>query len=153
MTDGAYDVVIVGAGAAGCAAAMNLPPGARALLVDRGDPAEGRCCGGLLAPDAQAAVRALGLALPEEVCVLPEPHVVCVHDLDCDHEQTYRRQYRNLNRARFDAWLLELAAQRVEVRTHTRFVAMEAAGDPAAAGEVTVRLAGKGREETVRRAW
>jgi flavin-dependent dehydrogenase len=46
MSDRFYDVVIIGAGTAGCAAATNLPRGLRALLVDRGDPAQGRCCGG-----------------------------------------------------------------------------------------------------------
>ena len=56
MNSGRYDVVIIGAGAAGCAAALSLPPGTRALLVDRGDPARGRCCGGLLAGEAAGLV-------------------------------------------------------------------------------------------------
>ena len=149
MSDACYDVVIVGAGTAGCSAVMNLPQGLRALLVDRGDPAQGRCCGGLLAPDAQAALRSLGLALPAEVRVFPEPHVVHVHDLDSGRQQTYRRNYVNLDRARFDAWLLGLAVQRAEFRPHTRFAGLEAAA-PSSAGGAAVRLAAEGREETVR---
>jgi len=148
VNSGRYDVVIIGAGAAGCAAALSLPPGTRTLLVDRGDPARGRCCGGLLAPDAQAAVAALGLTVPEEVRVAPEPHVVHVTDLDSGREQTYRRHYVNLDRARFDAWLLDLARPRAAFRPAARFCGLERAGDG-----LEIRLASAGREETVRTRW
>jgi flavin-dependent dehydrogenase len=140
-----YDVVIIGAGAAGCAAAMNLPPGANALLVDRGAPGAGRCCGGLLAPDAQAALADLGLAVPEHVRVRPEPQTVHVTDLDSGREQTYRRNYLNLDRARFDAWLLDLAAARAGFRPHTCFTRLERDGR-----SLLVHLVHEGREEAVR---
>lgn len=143
MSGGTFDVVIVGAGAAGCAAALSLPQGAKALLVDRAAPPGGRCCGGLLAPDGQAALAALGLELPPSVRILPEPRLVRVRDLDSGLEQTYRRHYFNLDRARFDAYLLELAARRTELRPSVRFVAMERDGD-----KVRVHLASGGREET-----
>jgi len=116
VTGAAWDVVIVGAGAAGCAAALSLPPGARAILVDRGDPGVGRCCGGLLAPDGQRALAALGLRLPASVRAEPELHLVRVFDLDSGLQQTYRRRYWNLDRARFDAWLLDQAARRVALK-------------------------------------
>ncbi len=115
-------MIIVGAGAAGCAAALCLPAGVRGLLVDRADPARERCCGGLLAPDAQAALSSLGLSLPEDVRVQPDARLVHVHDVDSGRDQTYRRDYVNVSRARFDSWLLELAAERVEVSSQTRFV-------------------------------
>jgi flavin-dependent dehydrogenase len=123
-----YDVVIVGAGVAGCAAALNLPPGTRGLLVDRAAPGADRCCGGLLAPDAQAALASLGLTLPDDVRVKPEPRTVQVHDLDSGRRQSYRRDYVNIDRCRFDSWLLDLAARRVEVRHHTRFLGVTADG-------------------------
>jgi len=144
VTGAAWDVVIVGAGAAGCAAALSLPPGARAILVDRGDPGVGRCCGGLLAPDGQRALESLGLRLPASVRAEPEPHLVCVHDLDSGLQQTYRRRYWNLDRARFDAWLLDLAARRADFRPRTRLVGLERDG-----GAWRVRLASGGREESV----
>ena len=140
-----YDVVIVGAGAAGCAAAAGLPEGVRGLLVDRFDAARGRCCGGLLAPDAQRAIRRLGLKVPDAVRVRPEPHEVHVLDLDSGRQQTYARDYRNLDRARFDAWLLEQARGRVDVRPHARLV--DLARD---AEDVTVRLSAGGTETAVR---
>jgi len=140
-----WDLIIVGAGAAGCAAAMRLPDGVRALLVDRADPTKGRCCGGLLNPDAQHAMARHGLTLPEEVRVRPEPTCVHVIDLDAGIQQTYRRNYVNLDRARFDRWLLGQARQRAAFRPHTRLVGLtrEAAG-------VRVRLAGPEGETTVR---
>ena len=145
VSEAIYDVLIVGAGAAGCAAAMNLPDGTNALLIDRGQPSDGRCCGGLLAPDAQRAIARLGLALPQEVRVRPEPQAVHVFDLDCGREQVYRRDYVNLDRARFDAWLLDLAAARAEFRPHTRLVGLEVRDDGVAA-----RIASCGNEEEVR---
>jgi flavin-dependent dehydrogenase len=139
-----FDVIIVGGGAAGCAAALSLPQGAQALLVDRAAPPGGRCCGGLLAPDGQTALAALGLDLPPSVRVQPEPHIVRVHDLDSGLQQTYRRCYLNLDRARFDAYLLELAASRADLRPRTRLVAMECVGET-----YRVRLSSGGHEETV----
>ncbi len=134
---GSYDVLIVGGGVAGCAAALSLRPGTRALLVERARPGYERCCGGLLAPDAQDALASLGLELPDEVRVQPEPHVVCVHDLDTGRRQSYRRDYVNVDRPRFDSWLLDLARERVEVRCHTRFVGMTGAGVVLRSGDRT----------------
>jgi flavin-dependent dehydrogenase len=152
VTGGQYDILIVGAGAAGCAAAISLPTGARAILIDRGDPASpgqaptaGRCCGGLLAPDAQRALRRLGLDLPEKVRVRPEPKAVRVRDLDTNLAQRYARDYRNVDRAEFDSWLLNLASERAEFRPHTR---LDGLVRTATGVEVRLTSAG-GRAETV----
>jgi geranylgeranyl diphosphate/geranylgeranyl-bacteriochlorophyllide a reductase len=145
-----YDCVIVGAGAAGCAAAMSLPRGTRALMVDRAAAGAGRCCGGLLAPDGQAALAALGLRLPDDVRVRPEPQTVHVTDLDSGRNQTYRRNYINLDRAGFDAWLLNEACKHAEFRGATRLVGFRAGDGPQPPGEVTIRLASARGEETVR---
>jgi flavin-dependent dehydrogenase len=133
MLADSYDVVIVGAGAAGGAAALSLPPGTRALLVDRAAPDRERCCGGLLAPDAQAALSSLGLSVPNDVHVQPDARYVHVYDADSGRDQTYRRDYVNVSRVRFDSWLLRLAAGHVQVSPQTRFVGT-AAGVPAHAG-------------------
>jgi geranylgeranyl reductase len=122
MLADSYDVVVVGAGAAGCATSLCLPAGATALLVDRAGPGQERCCGGLLAPDAQAALSSLGLTLPDDTRVRPDARIVHVYDADSGRDQTYRRDYVNVSRTRFDSWLLDLAADRVEVSSQTRFV-------------------------------
>lgn len=118
------DVLIVGAGTAGCAAALGLPKGLSAILIDRADPRDGRCCGGLIAHDAQAAFRELELELPSRVRVLPEPRDVHVLDLESGREQRYRRDYWNVDRARFDNWLLELALPRVRFMPRTRLLSV-----------------------------
>ncbi len=123
---------------------MGLPEGVRALLVNRDDPADGRCCGGLLAPDAQRALARLGLNLPEAVRVHPSPKVVHVRDLDCGREQTYRRRYWNVDRAKLDMWFIEATRQRVEFLPRTRFVGLEHE-----AGRLMVRLRRHGKTESV----
>jgi len=122
MSDGAYDVLIVGAGAAGCACAARLPEGIRALLIDRSDPRKGRCCAGLIAHDAKLALAELGLPLPEGVRVQPEPKTVHATDLESGIEQSYQRCYWNVDRPRFDSWLLDLASRRADFLPHTQFL-------------------------------
>jgi flavin-dependent dehydrogenase len=107
---------------------MRAPAGAKVLLIDRTSPEAGRCCGGLLAPDAQRALAALGLALPENVLVRPQLRAVHVRDVESRGERTYPRDYVNVDRARFDAWLVEVASRTAEFRPRTRLVALERSG-------------------------
>lgn len=138
-----YDVAIIGAGVAGCAAALSLPAGTRGLLVERSPAGSERCCGGLLAPDAQRALMLLHLAVPDEVRVQPEPQTVRVHDMDSRRWQSYRREYINVDRRRFDSWLLGLAAERVEVRHQTRFVGIGDGGLLLRSGDQTMTVGAK----------
>lgn len=142
-----YDALIVGAGAAGCAAAMSLPGGAKALVIDRGSTEHGRCCGGLLAPDAQRALTTLGLSLPEHVNVAPQLRAVHVRDVESRAEQTYSRNYVNVDRARFDAWLVDVASRRAEIRPRTRLINLSLADDPQC---VSALVSSGGREERIR---
>lgn len=134
-----YDVVIVGAGAGGCAAALSLPAGTRALLIERSEPGAHRCCGGLLTTDASRSLAALDLSIPPEILVEPQPLSVRAHDLDSGREQSYHRAYLNLDRCRFDEWLLNLASKRVEVKHGAAFLARTRGG-------VRVRIDGAIRE-------
>ena len=74
-----YDVAIVGAGPAGATLARLIGRRYRVLLVDKrrweGDArtfASDKCCGGLLAPDAQRMLSSLGLGLPRDVLEDPQ---------------------------------------------------------------------------------
>lgn len=136
-----FDALIVGAGAAGCACAASLPSGIRALVIDRADPAAGRCCGGLIAHDAKAALARLASPLPAGVRVLPEPAFVHAIDLESGREQSYRRDYWNVDRTRFDAWLLGLV--RAEF-CRARLVELERSGSGFRA-----LLRERGRERTI----
>jgi len=57
-----FDAIVVGAGIAGCAAAVTLAElGCRVALVDRRDTGRPKTCGHCLSPRAEGALRALGL--------------------------------------------------------------------------------------------
>lgn len=121
-----YDVAIIGAGPAGSTLARLLSAQYRVLLVDRRhldlDPngSSGKCCGGLVAPDAQKAIAELGLGLPAKVLVGPQLFSVRTIDLMNRLERHYQRFYINVDRERFDRWLVSLAA-RADCRFGARF--------------------------------
>ena len=116
-----YDIIIVGGGPAGATLARLLPEGMRALLCDdrRGKP-----CGGLLAPDAQKALARFDLTLPKEVLVDPQIFAVRTIDLTSRRQRYYQRMYINVDRVKFDRWLLDLVPPHVSVR-HVRCRSVE----------------------------
>ncbi|OVE81255.1 hypothetical protein BVY04_03690, partial [bacterium M21] len=88
----------------------------RRVLVFRGwgakaddRPATGKCCGGLLAPDAQEMLSKFGLALPKSILVDPQLFIVRTIDLHLKLERNYQRFYMNMDRAKFDEWLVKLS--------------------------------------------
>ena len=118
-----YDIAIIGAGPAGSTLARLLAAKYRVLLVEKrnllaaGQTAAGsKCCGGLLAPDAQKVLGMMSLALPQEVIVGPQIFVVRTIDLQQDCERYYQRFYINLDRAKFDGWMFSLITHAVDVR-------------------------------------
>ena len=122
-----YDVAIIGAGPAGATLARLIGDRYRVLLVDKRpftDLSEGfsssKCCGGLLAPDAQRMLSKLGLGLPKSVLEEPQLFVVKAVDIPQKLERYYQRHYINMNRQKFDCWLLSLVPSGVEIRTNCR---------------------------------
>jgi len=127
-----YDVAIVGAGPAGATLARLIGPRYRVLLIEKrrfeGDSemlAPPKCCGGLLAPDAQRMLSVLGLGLPKDVLEEPQLFVVKAVDLRLRLERCYQRHYINMDRQRFDQWLLSMIPPAVDVRTDCRFVSFD----------------------------
>ncbi len=118
-----YDLIIIGAGPAGATLARNIRPDMKVLLVDKrcfSDPAHladaEKSCGGMLDKRAQKALAAQGVALPADILVSPQ--VFTLHGIDLDnrgHERYYQKQYVNIKRARFDAFLVQRAASRDNV--------------------------------------
>ncbi len=127
-----YDITIVGGGPAGATLARLLAGKYRLLLIDRSHP---KCCGGLLAPDAQKMIARLGLVLPDAVLHGPQLFSVLVHDFDNDLSRSYQRHYLNMNRDAFDRWLLSLVPESVESAIPGRYLRCEP-GKPS--GRMTV---------------
>jgi len=123
-----YDVAIIGAGPAGATLARLIGEKYRVLLVDKrplltpsAGFSGGKCCGGLLAPDAQRMLSKLGLGLPKGV--LEEPQLFVVRAIDLQHglQGYYQRHYINMNRLEFDRWLLSMLPPGVDARFGTLF--------------------------------
>lgn len=112
-----YDIAVIGMGPAGATLARLLGGRYRVLVVDRKNPAApcGKCCGGLLAPDAQKSLAKFGLTLPRDILVTPQIFAVRTMDLRYPLERYYQRLYLNLDRARFDNWLASLVPPGVTV--------------------------------------
>lgn len=120
-----YDIIIVGLGPAGATLARLLSPRFRILAIDKkaGDAQDGfkKPCGGLLAPDAQKILARFGLTLPSHVLVSPQIFAVRTIDTDSRRTRYYQRFYLNLDRHRFDQWLISLVPPHVEVRKGAYF--------------------------------
>lgn len=131
MSAASIDIAIIGAGPAGATLARRLSSRHRVLLVDRRNlleveavPSFRKACGGLVAPDAQAMLARFGLGLPREVLVGPQLFVVRTLDLPGGRERSYQRFYVNVDRERFDRWLVSLVPQDVTCCFGTELVAL-----------------------------
>ncbi len=135
-----FDVIIMGAGPAGATLARMIAGKYKVLLVDKRfnpgiDPASTKCCGGLLAPDAQKILAVLGLALPRDILVGPQIFKVRAIDLQSGLDKYYQRFYINMDRNKFDHWLISLLPDIVE----TKF-GRQLAGIEAGSSSIRVRL-------------
>ncbi|NLE24810.1 MAG: oxidoreductase, partial [Clostridiaceae bacterium] len=124
-----YDIAIIGAGPAGAALASFLPKQYRILILDRrdlldGENQKGKCCGGLLAPDAQKMLGEMGLAVPKDVMVDPQMFLVRTIDFDNYLESYYQRFYFNMSRLKFDEWIVSSIPNNVDLALGCRFTSL-----------------------------
>jgi geranylgeranyl reductase len=123
-----FDLAIIGAGPAGGTLARLVGKSYKVLLVDKRSFSDvprrfsaRKCCGGLLAPDAQRMLSELGLGLPKRVLQGPQLFVVKAIDIQQRLEKYYQRHYINMDRQEFDFWLLSMVPSNVDTRTNYRF--------------------------------
>ena len=131
-----YDVAIVGAGPAGSTLARLIGDKYRVLLLDKRplvtstqSTTFAKCCGGLLAPDAQKMLSKLGLGLPKSVLLGPQLFVVRAIDIQQRLEKYYQRYYINVDRGRFDDWLRSMVPESVDIKLGWRFKSYEKEND------------------------
>ncbi len=120
-----YDFLVVGAGPSGSAFARLIDKKYKTLIVEKRDMYDdttfhyGKCCGGLLAPEAQKVLASEKLALPKSVLVEEQPFNVKSIDFDNHNAKYYQKQYINTNREKFDRWLFSLIGEHVDKKVKT----------------------------------
>lgn len=133
-----YDIIIVGAGPGGSALASLLDKKYKVLILDRrtvlyndlanqlkafqdDDLLSGKCCGGMLSPNAQKALAEVRWSLPKEILVTPQVYALKVIDLKTKLKRLYQRNYININRKKFDKWLLDKANKKATIIQNASF--------------------------------
>jgi len=130
-----YDIAIIGGGPAGATLAYLMGKKYKILLVDRRQLASSeedqrvKSCGGLLAPDAQKIIASLGLGLPQNILTGPQLFTVRTIDLEESIERFYQRFYFNIDREKFDRWLISLIPSNVDTRFGCLFKSYEKVND------------------------
>lgn len=114
-----YDIAIIGLGPAGATVARLLNKNYKVIALDRKSNNMAKCCGGLLSPDAQKVLASFDLCLPKEVLVNPQIFSVRTLDFDNNLERSYQRFYLNMNRKKFDKWLVSLIPDNVNIMNNT----------------------------------
>lgn len=160
MTDPVWDVVVVGAGPAGCAAAASIgrcDPSARVLVVDRADFPRDKACGDGIASEAADLLAELGFDVGSVFAGAPP---VCRLALRSPAGIEVNRQMRQpvhvVPREILDERLVaDIRRRGIEVRRHeVRTVAVDGRGPVVLDGSLRARfvIGADGAESVVRRA-
>jgi flavin-dependent dehydrogenase len=112
-----YDIAIIGLGPAGATFARLLNSKYKVIAIDRKNPNINKCCGGLLSPDAQKMLAQFDICLPNDVLADPQIFSVKTMDFDNQIERFYQRFYINMNRSKFDDFLISLIPKNIEICT------------------------------------
>ena len=110
-----YDIAIIGLGPAGATLARLLDKKYKVIAIDKKTGKAGKCCGGLLSPDAQKILAQFNICLPKEVLVDPQIFSVKTIDFDNFIVKYYQRFYLNMDRTRFDNFLISLIPGNIEI--------------------------------------
>lgn len=122
-----YDIAIIGGGPAGATLARLAGEKYKILLLDKRELLNDhkasfeKSCGGLIAPDAQYMLARLGLGVPQKVLGGPQLFTVRTIDLQQNLERYYQRHYLNIDRHKFDSWLVSILPPSVDIRCGVSF--------------------------------
>lgn len=122
-----YDIVIVGAGPAGCNLANNLSTEYNVLLLDWSRIPRDKPCGGLLVEESQRIMKKL--QLPKSIFSFPKDLDMMNIDWNNDLKAKTKRNFLNITRISFDYWLLKLSQAKVDFLSETKFIDFEKKGN------------------------
>ncbi len=126
-----YDIVIIGAGPSGSTLARLLSNKYKILIIDQRNLNSNsqfikkKACGGLVSPDAQRILAEFNLSIPKDILVDPQIFSVRVIDQDNQLERFYQRHYLNIDREKFDRWLVSLIPTSVDTIFESHFKGYE----------------------------
>ncbi|MDR2652691.1 MAG: FAD-binding protein [Prevotellaceae bacterium] len=124
-----YDIAVIGLGPAGATLARLLDKKYKVIAIDKKNTKISKCCGGLLSPDAQKILAQFDICLPKDILVDPQIFSVKTIDFDNHIEKFYQRFYINMNRAKFDNFLISLISNNVELCNDSTCVKIEKEND------------------------
>ncbi len=127
-----YDVIVAGAGPAGCTAAMILSErGLSVLLAEKSRiPREKSCSGQLISRTIELTRRYFGENVPESVTCTPSRLRGMVMFDEKGREYRFEQECLNVWRSSFDAWLAEKAVgQGEQLRELTAVIGCEEMGN------------------------
>lgn len=123
-----YDVIIIGAGPAGCTAARELAcKGYRVLLVEKFKIPRNKSCSGILIKKSMDLVRQyFGEDVPEFTMCRPANNRGMIFTSDKGQEYRFEQEGLNIWRSSFDYWLATKAAEAgAELRDETAALSCE----------------------------
>lgn len=123
-----YDVIVIGAGPAGCTAAKTLAEsGYRTLLVEKFKLPRYKSCSGQLIKKTLELVRThFGEDVPDSVTCAPSESRGMILTDDKGNEYRFEQQGLNIQRSSFDEWLARKAEQSgAELRDGTSVISVE----------------------------
>ncbi len=144
-----YDIIIVGGGPAGATLARMIGKRYKVLLLEKRsfavnkDSIYHKCCGGLIAPDAQRMLAKFCLGIPKSVVLSPQLFAVRTIDMDNSIERYYQRNYINIDREKFDEWLESIIPPEVHIINDSVYKSYDITE-----GIVNVKFCHKGKEFT-----
>ncbi len=121
-----YDVFVIGLGPAGANFCSFIDKDYDVIAVDDRHFADGnfittKCCGGMLNEDAKKALSEQGLSIGADVLTSPQSFVVKTFDSNIELAKAYRKSYLNIDRDKFDAFIVKQIGKHVDLRFATKF--------------------------------
>lgn len=139
-----YDVVIVGAGPAGCMTAYHLNPQFNCLLIDFSTLPKDKICGGVLNSYSYKFIQELNP--PQDIFVKPETINFRFIDWERNIKRETSMKLVNSSRQTFNNWLLSLLPDHIHVLDKIFFKSFDFSDDE----EIIVRISIKGQEKEIK---